>query len=239
MHAPVSSLPTCSTVFIKFNYLSLGFFAGKRFVPIATAFGAIAAGIILSFIWPPIGNGIKTFSNWASHESPILASGIYGVVQRALIPFGLHDIWNVPFFFEMGQSYQPLQPGVDCAVEATKVNPEMCKLVTGEIPRFFAGDTTAGILAGGYLFKMFGLPAAAIAIWQSAKPEKKALIGSIMISAAFTSFLTGITEPIEFAFLFVAPVLYGIHALLAGTCFVVMNLCCWRKTWICVLTRSY
>jgi PTS system glucose-specific IIC component len=202
----------------------LGFFAGKRFVPIATAFACILAGVILSFIWPPIGSSIKTFSNWASHESPVLASGIYGVVERALIPFGLHHIWNVPFFFEMGQYFQALKPGVDCTVVAAQQNPDLCKVITGEIPRFFAGDPTAGILAGGYLFKMFGLPAAAIAIWHTAKPEKRTLIGSIMISAAFTSFLTGITEPIEFAFLFVAPILYAIHAVLAGSCFVVMNL---------------
>lgn len=202
----------------------LAFFAGKRFVPIVTAFAAIVAGVVLSFIWPPIGNAINSFSQWASHENPVLASGIYGVVERSLIPFGLHHIWNVPFFFEIGRFYQPLKPGIDCALEAMQTNPDMCKVVTGEVPRFFAGDTTAGILAGGYLFKMFGLPAAAIAIWQAAKPEKKAMIGSIMISAAFTSFLTGITEPIEFAFLFVAPLLYVFHALLAGSAFIVANL---------------
>lgn len=202
----------------------LAFFAGKRFVPIATAFAAIVAGVVLSFIWPPIGGAINTFSQWASHENPVLASGIYGVVERSLIPFGLHHIWNVPFFFEIGRYYQPLQAGVDCALPAMQANAEMCKVVTGEVPRFFAGDPTAGILAGGFLFKMFGLPAAAIAIWQAAKPEKKAIIGSIMISAAFTSFLTGITEPIEFAFLFVAPLLYVFHALLAGSAFIVTNL---------------
>ncbi len=202
----------------------LGFFAGKRFVPIVTAFAAIAAGVALSLIWPPIGNAINSFSKWAAHENPLLATGIYGVVERALIPFGLHHIWNVPFFFEIGEYFQPLQPGVDCAVEAAKQNAELCKRVVGEIPRFFAGDETAGILAGGFLFKMFGLPAAAIAIWQAAKPEKRALIGSIMVSAAITSFLTGITEPIEFAFLFVAPILYVFHSLLAGLAFVITNL---------------
>ena len=92
----------------------------------------------------------------------------------------------------------------------------------GELTRFFAGDPTAGNLGGGYLFKMFGLPAAAIAIWHCAKPENRVRVGSIMGSAALTSFLTGITEPIEFAFLFVAPALYGIHALLAGTAFVIL-----------------
>ncbi|MEO5668813.1 MAG: PTS glucose transporter subunit IIBC [Bdellovibrionota bacterium] len=203
----------------------LGFFAGKRFVPIVTAFAAIATGIVLSFIWPPIGNAIRAFSDWASHGNPVMASGIYGVVERALIPFGLHHIWNVPFFFEVGQYYKPLKPGIDCAIEAMRTNAEMCQSITGEVPRFFAGDPTAGrLLSGGYLFKMFGLPAAAIAMWHCAKPERRAVIGSLMISAAFTSFLTGITEPIEFAFLFVAPALYAIHAVLAGLAFVICNL---------------
>ncbi len=86
----------------------------------------------------------------------------------------------------------------------------------GDIPRYMAGDPTAGKLSGGFLFKMYGLPAAAIAIWHSAKPENRAKVGGIMISAALTSFLTGITEPIEFSFMFVAPILYIIHAILAG-----------------------
>ncbi len=202
----------------------LGFFAGKRFVPIATAFGAIVAGILMAFVWPPIGRGIDAFSHWASLGNPTLAMGIYGVVERALIPFGLHHIWNVPFFFEVGEYFQPLQRGVDCTIEAVRSNPEMCKRVTGEVTRFFAGDPTAGNMAGGYLFKMFGLPAAAIAIWHTAKPEKRALVGSLMVSAAITSFLTGITEPIEFAFLFVAPILYAVHALFAGLAFVLLNL---------------
>lgn len=203
----------------------LGFFAGKRFVPIVTAFAAIAVGIGLSFIWPPIGRAIGAFSHWASEGNPVLASGIYGLVERSLIPFGLHHIWNVPFFFEVGQYFKPLQPGIDCTVEAMRLNAEMCQPLKGEVTRFFAGDPTAGrLLSGGYLFKMFGLPAAAIAMWHTAKPERRAAIGSLMISAAITSFLTGITEPIEFAFLFVAPALYAIHAVLAGLAFVICNL---------------
>lgn len=181
----------------------LGFFAGKRFVPIATAFAAIAAGIVLSFIWPPIGAGIKGFSHWAAESNPAVAFTIYGIVERLLIPFGLHHIWNVPFFFEVG-SY---------------MDPTTGKLITGEIQRYIAGDPTAGNMAGGYLFKMWGLPAAAIAIWRSARPENRAKIGGIMLSSALTAWLTGITEPIEFAFMFVAPVLYAIHALLAGVAY--------------------
>src|SRR6476659_8317832 len=181
----------------------LGFFAGKRSVPIITSFLVIGVGAVLSFIWPPIGRGIAAFSHWAVQESPALAFTIYGVVERALIPFGLHHVWNVPFFFQAGEYVDP--------ATGTKVS--------GEIARFIAGDPTAGHMTGGYLFKMWGLPAAAIAMWRAARPENRAKVGGIMISAAITSFLTGITEPIEFAFLFVAPVLYGIHAILAGAAY--------------------
>ena len=181
----------------------LGFFAGKRSVPILTAGAAVLFGIVLSLVWPPIGDQINKFSRWAASGNPALAFALYGVVERSLIPFGLHHIWNVPFFFEVGQYTDPVTH----------------KIIRGEINRFVAGDPTAGNLAGGYLFKMWGLPAAALAIWRTAKPENRARIGGIMISAALTSFITGITEPIEFAFLFVAPVLYGIHALLAGAAY--------------------
>ncbi|WP_440026787.1 PTS glucose transporter subunit IIBC [Chromobacterium amazonense] len=185
----------------------LGFFAGKRFVPIITAIGAIGLGVILSFIWPPIGNGIKAFSQWAAVSDPRTAATVYGFVERLLIPFGLHHIWNVPFFFEIGSFPDPVTG----------------KVIHGDIARFFAGDPTAGILSGAFLFKMFGLPAAAIAIWHSAKPENRVKVGGIMVSAALTSFLTGITEPIEFSFLFVAPILYVIHAVLAASTQFVAN----------------
>ena len=183
----------------------LGFFAGKRSVPILTAGAAIVTGIVLSFIWPPIGAGIDRFSRWAAAGNPAAAFALYGVVERSLIPFGLHHIWNVPFFFEVGQYLDPATGNV----------------LRGEIYRYTAGDPTAGNLAGGYLFKMWGLPAAALAIWQTARPENRAKVGGIMISAALTSFLTGITEPIEFSFLFVAPLLYVIHAVLAGVAYFV------------------
>ena len=184
----------------------LGFFAGKRFVPIATGIMAIFIGVTLSFVWPPVQNVIDQFSQWSVTENPVLAGFIYGVVERGLIPFGLHHIWNVPFQMEMGQF-------TDAAGN----------VFTGDIARFFAGDPTAGFLAGGYLFKMFGLPAAAIAMWHCAHPKNRAQVGGIMISAALTSVLTGITEPIEFSFLFVAPVLYALHALLAGLAFAITN----------------
>ena len=191
----------------------LGFFAGKRAVPIITGFVAIGLAVVLSIVWPPVGGAISTFSDWAAHQNPELAFGIYGVVERTLIPFGLHHVWNVPFFFEAGTC-------VNSAGE-TQNGVLTCYLVADEVSR--AAGNGFGQLAGGYMFKMFGLPAAAIAIAHCAKPENRAKVMGIMASAALTSFLTGITEPIEFSFLFVAPVLYAIHALLAGSAYVLAN----------------
>lgn len=185
----------------------LGFFAGKRSVPILTSLIAIVLGVLLSLFWPPVQELINTFSMWAAYSAPAVAGATYGFVERLLLPFGLHHIWNVPFFFEIG-SY------VNKAGE----------VVTGDIPRFFAGDPTAGILGGGFLIKMFGLPAAALAFFHTAKPENRLKVGGIMASGALTAFLTGITEPLEFTFLFAAPALYFIHAVLVGSAFAVVNL---------------
>lgn len=184
----------------------LGFFAGKRFVPIVTGLAGIFVGVALSLVWPTVQGGIDTFSHWAASSDPRSAATIYGFVERLLIPFGLHHIWNVPFFFQIGSF--------------TTASGEV---VHGDITRFFAGDPTAGILSGAFLFKMWGLPAAAIAIWQTARPENRVKVGGMMISAALTSFVTGITEPIEFSFLFVAPPLYAVHAILAATAQFVAN----------------
>ncbi|MCF7360917.1 MULTISPECIES: PTS glucose transporter subunit IIBC [Vibrio] len=191
----------------------LGFFAGKRAVPIITGFLSIGLGVILSIIWPPIGSVIASFSDWAANQNPVTAFGIYGIVERSLIPFGLHHIWNVPFFYEAGT----------CTNAAGQVAHGImtCFLTADDASR--AAGNGFGQLAGGYLFKMFGLPAAAIAIAHSAKPENRAKVMGIMASAALTSFLTGITEPIEFSFLFIAPVLYVIHAVLAGVAYMLTN----------------
>jgi len=186
----------------------LGFFAGKRFVPIVVSFAAIALAAVLAVVWPPIGAAIRDFGDWAAYGNPAAAVTIYGVVERMLLPFGLHHIWNVPFFFEVG-SY---------------VNPETGETVHGVLSRFFAGDYEAAILGGGYVFKMFGLPAAAFAIYSTAKRENKARVAGLMGSAALTSFLTGITEPLEFSFLFVAPVLYAVHAVLVGLAYLITYL---------------
>jgi len=150
--------------------------------------------------------GIDLFSHWAAVGSPRSAATVYGFVERLLLPFGLHHIWNVPFCFEMGR----FTDGAG-------------RVVTGDINRFFAGDPTAGILSGAFLFKMFGLPGAALAIWHAARPEHRVQVGGIMLSAAFTSFLTGVTEPIEFTFMFAAPALYVVHAVLAASAQFVAN----------------
>jgi PTS system glucose-specific IIC component len=185
----------------------LAFFAGKRFVPIVTGFAAIILGVVLSYVWPPLQAKILVFSNWAAYSNPIMAGSLYGFVERLLLPFGMHHAWNVPFFFEIG-SY---------------VDPSFGRAIHGDINRFFAGDPTAGILSGGFLIKMWGLPAAAIAMWHAAKPENRMRVGSIMLSAALTSVLTGITEPIEFSFMFVAPALYLLHAGITSSAFALMN----------------
>jgi PTS system glucose-specific IIC component len=184
----------------------LGFFAGKRFVPIATAFCAIIIAFVLTLVWAPTQAGINGLAGWAINQNPGLGVFIYGVVERALLPFGLHHIWNALWFFQLGTF-------TTAAGETVRGLTNMC----------FAGDPQhGGILAGGYLFKMFGLVGAAMAIWWTAKPEKRAGTGSLMSSASFTSFLTGITEPIEYSFLFVAPALYVAHIFLAGLAFPVL-----------------
>jgi PTS system glucose-specific IIC component len=182
----------------------LGFFAGKRFVPIVTAFSAIALGLALSFIWPPIGEFIETTANDVISTNAPVAVFIYGLVERSLLPFGLHHIWNAPFFFQVN-----IGGWSDC---------------NGILTCFFRGHPESGIFGGGFLVKMFGLVGAALAIWRTAKPENRARVGSIMMAAALTTFLTGITEPLEFSFLFVAPLLYIVHAFLYGSAFTVMYL---------------
>ncbi|QJC31966.1 PTS glucose transporter subunit IIBC [Enterobacteriaceae endosymbiont of Donacia versicolorea] len=181
----------------------LGFFSGIRFVPIISGLISIFIGLLLSLIWIPIGKLIQNFSYWAVYQNPIFAFGIYGIIERTLLPFGLHHIWNVPFQMEIGSFVNTV----------TKLT------YHGDIARYIAGDPSAGKLAGGFLFKMYGLPGAAIAIWHTAKKENKKKIGSLMLSAALTSFFTGITEPIEFSFMYTAPLLYIIHIILSGLSF--------------------
>ena len=185
----------------------LAFFGGRRFVPIITAFAAIAVGVIAYFVWPPIGGAIEAFGNWVVGAGA-LGAFLYGVANRALIPFGLHHIINTLVWFQFG----------------TFVN-DAGETVTGDLNRYFAGDPEAGLfMAGWFIVMMFGLPAASYAMYRAADREERAATGSVMGSAGFASFLTGITEPIEFSFMFLAPALYGAHAVLSGSALVVADL---------------
>ncbi|MBS6005756.1 MAG: glucose-specific PTS transporter subunit IIBC [Clostridium baratii] len=191
----------------------LGFFAGKRFVPIVTAALGVIVGILMTFIWPPIQSGLFSFSRGMIYANPTIASFLFGTIERALIPFGLHHIWYNPFWYQFGEY-------VDKAGN----------LVMGDQNIFFAQlkdgvPFTAGtFMAGKFPFMMFGLPAAALAIYQEAKPEHKKAVAGIMVSAALTSFLTGITEPLEFSFLFVAPLLFAFHCVMAGLSYTILQL---------------
>ncbi|GAA0070618.1 glucose-specific PTS transporter subunit IIBC [Clostridium sardiniense] len=206
-----------SAMYNKFYRIELPpylcFFAGKRFVPIITAALGVIIGVIMTFIWPPIQEGLFYVSKSMIYANPTVASFIFGVVERALIPFGLHHIWYNPFWYQFGEY-------VDKAGQ----------LIMGDQNIFFAQlkdgvPFTAGtFMTGKFPFMMFGLPAAALAIYQEAKPEHKKAVAGIMGSAALTSFLTGITEPLEFSFLFVAPILFIIHCLMAGLSFMTMQL---------------
>ncbi len=175
----------------------LGFFGGRRFVPIVTALAALVLGVIFGFIWTPVQNAINALGT-SIVSLGALGTGIYGFLNRLLIPLGLHHILNSYVWFQLG----------NFTSKGTVVH--------GDLNRYFAGDPTAGnFMAGFFPIMMFGLPAACLAMIRHANYPKVA--AGILLSAAFASFLTGITEPVEFAFIFVAPLLYLIHAFLTGT----------------------
>ncbi|MEU9860412.1 PTS transporter subunit EIIC [Streptomyces sp. NPDC047971] len=177
----------------------LGFFNGRRLVPIIMTFVAIAFASLCVWVWPPIGDALENFSDWLVGLGA-WGSGIFGVANRALLVIGLHQFLNVPIWFQFGTYEKP---------DGT--------IVHGDIPMFLAGDPEAGqFLTGFFPIMMFALPAAALAITHCAKPHRRKEVGGLMLSVALTSFVTGITEPIEYSFLFVAPVLYAIHAVLTG-----------------------
>jgi N-acetylglucosamine PTS system EIICBA or EIICB component len=177
----------------------LGFFNGRRLVPIIMSFVAIAFAALCLWIWPPVGNALESFSDWLVGLDA-WGAGIFGVANRALLVIGLHQFLNVPIWFQFGSYTKP---------DGTVVH--------GDISMFLAGDPNAGQFTTGFFpIMMFALPAAALAITHCAKPHRRKEIGGLMLSVALTSFVTGITEPIEYSFLFVAPLLYVIHALLTG-----------------------
>jgi PTS system N-acetylglucosamine-specific IIC component len=189
---------TASVLYRRYHNIRLPdwlqFFGGRRFVPIITSFVMLFVGVFFLFTWPTIQGWIKDLGNWLIGLGPVGVFG-YGVLNRLLIPFGLHHIINSIVWFNVG-SYNG---------------------VTGDMWRFFKGDPSAGIfMAGFYPVLMFALPAACFAIIHEARPSARKRIAGFMVGAALTAFVCGITEPIEFAFMFVAPLLYLVHALLTG-----------------------
>ncbi|MBD8068503.1 glucose-specific PTS transporter subunit IIBC [Bacillus sp. PS06] len=191
----------------------LGFFAGKRFVPIITAVSAVLVGIALVFIWPPIQTGLNHFSYYIIDANRTVSAFVFGLIERSLIPFGLHHIFYSPIWYEFGQ-------WTNAAGETFRGDQRIFMAQLRDGAEFTAGT----FMTGKFPFMMFGLPAAALAIYHEARPEQKKLVAGIMGSAALTSFLTGITEPLEFSFLFVAPILFAIHAVFAGLSFMVMDI---------------
>jgi N-acetylglucosamine PTS system EIICBA or EIICB component len=177
----------------------LGFFGGRRFVPIVTSLVMILLAGVFGYVWPPIQEAINAVGEWIVGAGA-LGVGVFGFLNRLLIPLGLHHVLNTLVWFEFG--------------EFTNAAGEVVK---GDLTRFFAKDPDAGIFMTGFFpVMMFGLPAAALAMIAAAKKERRKLISGAMIGIAFTSFLTGITEPIEFLFMFLSPVLYLAHAVLTG-----------------------
>lgn len=172
---------------------ALAFFSGKRLVPIMTSAAMIVVSVILFFLWPAVYSGLVAFGTGISSLG-FVGAGIYGFFNRLLIPVGLHHALNSVFWFDVAN--------------------------INDIGNFWAGTGTKGITgmyqAGFFPIMMFGLVGAAIAIYQTAKPENKKSVASLMLAAGFASFLTGVTEPLEFSFMFVAPVLYLVHAILTG-----------------------
>ncbi|AWZ08321.1 MULTISPECIES: PTS transporter subunit EIIC [unclassified Streptomyces] len=177
----------------------LGFFNGRRLVPIVMAFVGVLVGVFFGLAWEPIGELITNFGEWMTGLGSI-GAGIFGLINRALIPIGMHQFVNTVAWFEIG----------DFTNAAGAV-------VHGDLNRFWAGDASAGqFMTGFFPIMMFGLPAAALAIAHSARPERRKAVTGMMVSLALTSFVTGVTEPIEFSFMFIAPVLYAIHAVLTA-----------------------
>ncbi|MYZ39579.1 MULTISPECIES: PTS transporter subunit EIIC [unclassified Streptomyces] len=171
-----------------------GFFGGRRLVPILSAFAGLIIGIVFGYIWPVLGTGLHNLGEWLVGSGAV-GAGIFGIANRALIPVGMHHLLNSFPWFQAG-TYEGK---------------------SGDINRFLAGDPTAGqFMTGFFPIMMFALPAACLAITHCARPERRKAVGGMMLSLALTAFVTGVTEPIEFTFMFIAPALYAIHAVLTG-----------------------
>ncbi len=195
----------------------LSFFGGTRFVPIITSVVYLLVGIAMFYLWPIVQSGIAQLGNL------VLASGyagtwIYGIIERALIPFGLHHVFYMPFWqTELGGSMI-----IDGVTVQGAQNIFFAELASKATEQFSVSATR--FMSGKFPFMIFGLPAAAFAMYKAARPEKKKIVGGLLLSAALTSMLTGITEPIEFTFLFVAPAMYVVHCILAGLSYMLMHI---------------
>ncbi len=197
----------------------LSFFGGTRFVPIISSLVYIFVGILMYFIWPVIQNGIYGLGALVN-SSGYVGTWIYGIIERALIPFGLHHVFYMPFWQTAvgGQ----LEVGGQMIYGAQNIFFAQLANV-GEIAHFSVNPGTR-FMTGKFPFMIFGLPGAALAMYRVAKPEKKQVAGGLLLSAALTAMLTGITEPLEFTFIFVAPFLYAIHSVLAGAAYMLMHI---------------
>ena len=195
----------------------LSFFGGERFVPIISSVVFLVVGIAMAWLWPFVQIGINALG------ALVIASGyagtlIYGIIERSLIPFGLHHVFYLPFWqTSVGGTMEVCGQAIQGAQ-----NIFFAQLGCPETTRFSVEATR--FMSGKFPFMIFGLPGAALAMYQAARPEKRKVVGSLLLSATLTAMLTGITEPIEFTFLFVAPVLYVIHAVLAGVSFMLMHI---------------
>nr|WP_202883932.1 N-acetylglucosamine-specific PTS transporter subunit IIBC [Vibrio sp. S12_S33] len=238
----------------------LAFFSGKRLVPIMAGLFALIAGAIAGVVWPSIQGGLDALAHAVS-TSGAVGQFVYGTLNRALIPVGLHHVLNSYFWFGMGTCQEVLVTGAQAAGQALPALQQLCvdpalaktlvigqahtfefanavtpeitatvKEVTetvksGDLHRYFGGDKGAGIFMNGFFpVMMFGLPGAALAMYFAAPVEKRSQVGGVLFSVAFCSFLTGITEPLEFMFVFLAPALYALHAVFTGLALVVANM---------------
>ena len=196
---------------------ALSFFGGTRFIPIISTIVYTIVGIILFFTWPIVQNGIYALGGLVT-ESGYAGTFAFGIIKRGLIPFGLHHVFYLPFW----------QTAVGGTMEVAGVLVEggqnifFAQLADPSVLRYSADATR--YFSGEFIFMIFGLPGAALAMYRTAKPEKKKIAGGLLLSAALTSMLTGITEPMEFSFLFVAPMLFGVQVLLAGSAYMIAHI---------------
>ena len=196
---------------------ALSFFGGSRFVPIISTVTYVAVGILMYFIWPAVQNGIFALGGLVTGTG-YFGTLIFGIIKRALIPFGLHHVFYMPFW----QTAVGGTMMVDGNLIQGGQNIFFAQLASSNVAHFSADATR--YFSGEFIFMIFGLPGAALAMYRCAKPEKKKAAGGLLLSAALASMFTGITEPIEFSFLFVAPMLFAVQVILAGSAYMIAHI---------------